>query len=92
MRPVKVLVMFVRLARLTNPLSTVWGASKRSTSFNSIVLSVRLRIVKAGRDMVSIDEEKKQWARARVVKAFHGLFGDVVGVRLKFEVSAGARL
>lgn len=53
--------MFVMLARLTNPWSRVCGASKRSKSFNSIALTVRLRIVKAGRAMVSIDEEEKEW-------------------------------
>ena len=52
--------MFVMLGRLTNPLSTVFGASKRSKSFNSIGLTARLRIVKAGRDMVLIDEEEKK--------------------------------
>ena len=80
MRPVKVLVM---LARLTKPLSTVWGAAKRSMSFKSIGHSVRLRIVRSGRAMVLIDRRS---VRMGCLETFHKGFEKKLCIRLELDI------
>ena len=62
--------MFVMLARLTIPLSAVCGASKRSRSFNSIGVTVRLRIVNGGSAIASVEDEAKIGVSLRSLKAF----------------------
>lgn len=58
--PIRPLNDLVRLVILNPPgaFSTDRGASKRSKSFNSIELTVKLRIVKGGRAIVSLEDEE----------------------------------
>ena len=62
--------MFVMLVRLTIPLSAVCGVSKRSRSFNSIGVTVRLRIVNGGSAIALVEDEEKSGVSLRSLKAF----------------------
>ena len=75
------------------PLSTVLGASKRSRSFSSIGATVRLRIVRGGSAIVSVEDgERELVTLLRSLKAYRNCCRMKLGIQLELGDLGGLGL